>query len=1391
MVTMARNSRSADHDTRRGRLSGGKVLAYGFIAAAVFLATGDRGSTAPPPGIDPLQLLDLQVRPNAIVVLDSSGSMREVTTASGLVNGINNGELVGDDPNSKLRIAKDVIRTVVDNNKEEISFQFGRYTQTSLPVLEREERFYYATTDGAAAALQVNTAGNMPNNPPRIWRETPGHNITIGGVAYYYVVTGQFFNGQTVNTSDGTLNTGDGVVAGSGGRAQVFLRSGTTRVAFTFVGPNFVRGSGGQTCNGFDSLVGLQPCDATQIQLDTISPFLRTEVEYETDGDIVGYAEDAVNPRATYSSENVGDGNDGNGIPEVADLPTTFSTGGAVGIRAVGGTPIINSLRDIRTRYWANGSPGNYWFGQIKPRGAPYQNTFIIFVTDGDDQCGLPDTTDPLLNRRALGAAYQAQLLFDAIDTADAATTAASRVKTFFIAFGGAVGVQRSDWIAWGGSGVRFTAAELVTDNNGTAGAGDDFLRWPNNAAEIQNRRNACTTCVDSFSASDAAALTAALQAVIDQGAGTGTFSASSSVTESIFEFGALANPSPSPSPAAAFDPRNPDTRYRARVPVLLQSTLVMPNFEGHLKAFTGRDTSAPPDGISDVSVEEWDAGNRLLSAYHVEPDLAATPHRFDELHGGATPANIADATSTGAHIRRRIFTSPRNGVFNYDDFDGATFAPATVQQPVALWPPTTSGTNAVAPADDTTEGFFDDEMGIGDNSTPLLTLADLLTRFGACAGAPLPAGHACLNADPAVVLARARREARESILAFTAGARVSPTVAAPLRDASGNLMYVRRAWLLAESTQAVPAVIGPALEARPSLHAGEYTLFRDGPRNTAGQAVDGIDAGFGLRNPDKDGQENPPNATGTARPDLKPPMSVVYYAANDMLHAFRGGPCQASVCSDGKTNTGGEELWGFVPFDLLFKLPDLMRLQTRANHTYMLASSVRFADVFVPDSDGFTVEGRSQTGRWRTVITFGRGIGGKYYTTLDITTPGPYTRGALRANLPILLWSRGNPDTQDGLPASGSNENFRTNDPPGLNDVDNGKADLAEFAKMGETWSVPAIVAVPQLQNFGREFAAFVGSGYSTVSTEGKTFYALDPLTGDVLHSADVADGTGTLTPPCPDPPNTCAPPPNALVANPAAFVPSQLVFGFVGNPGTSQASRIYIGDLHGRIWKWLTGVASPTLIRFRDLGVNQPISTPVGLLSINGRPFLFAETGFDNRVDPPPNFQMWALEDQQSDTDITTDQAVTAFTRDFAGNVGTPPSSIDGFRGTAQPATAFNDQGLGRVFFIGTKFNPPGANCVSSFDSVLFALGAVSGAAVYDLDASGTVGTGDEAVKITGQRVGAVRGARGQLVLDKGLRAETAPAPPPPPGQDTSPLGGEGQVFFAGVKMATGMCR
>ena len=59
-------------------------------------------------------------------------------------------------------------------------------------------------------------------------------------------------------------------------------------------------------------------------------------------------------------------------------------------------------------------------------------------------------------------------------------------------------------------------------------------------------------------------------------------------------------------------------------------------------------------------------------------------------------------------------------------------------------------------------------------------------------------------------------------------------------------------------------------------------------------------------------------------------------------------------------------------------------------DHTFVMASSVRVADIFIPG--GFTLQDNgvnvNYTGRWRTVLFVGRGAGGKFYTAIDVTAP-------------------------------------------------------------------------------------------------------------------------------------------------------------------------------------------------------------------------------------------------------------------------------------------------------------------------------------------------------------------------------------------------------------------
>jgi type IV pilus assembly protein PilY1 len=152
----------------------------------------------------------------------------------------------------------------------------------------------------------------------------------------------------------------------------------------------------------------------------------------------------------------------------------------------------------------------------------------------------------------------------------------------------------------------------------------------------------------------------------------------------------------------------------------------------------------------------------------------------------------------------------------------------------------------------------------------------------------------------------------------------------------------------------------------------------------------------------------------------------IVLVGANDgMLHAF-----QAS---------NGQELWGFIPNDLLDELTQMS--PAVGTHRHWVDGTPVVADVKL-------------SGTWKTIALFGERRGGRYYVALDIsdtTNPG-------------YLWS------------------FTS-------------------TRLGETWSTPVIGKV-KLTGDVTKYVAFVGGGYNTASnnTTGKAFFVIDLETGTKL---------------------------------------------------------------------------------------------------------------------------------------------------------------------------------------------------------------------------------------------------------------------------------------------------
>jgi hypothetical protein len=191
--------------------------------------------------------------------------------------------------------------------------------------------------------------------------------------------------------------------------------------------------------------------------------------------------------------------------------------------------------------------------------------------------------------------------------------------------------------------------------------------------------------------------------------------------------------------------------------------------------------------------------------------------------------------------------------------------------------------------------------------------------------------------------------------------------------------------------------------------------------------------------------------------------------------------------------------------------------------------------------------------------------------------------------------------------------------------------------------------------------------------------------------------------------------------------------------------------------------------------------------------KPFVFGVTGADNRIFDPkavpvvatPPFKMFGIRDDGSSiTDLFASVGTT-------GTIDFP----ERFRGSTQPLVAQVDSANANanvVFFVGTQFNPAGTStlssepCSSSFDSILFAVNAVSGNAAYDLQA-GTID--DRSTTWRGQKVQNITSRNDKVVLDTGLNAGGAPAPPPPPTAQNSTAGAS--VFTNAVRYGSPVCR
>jgi hypothetical protein len=557
-------------------------------------------------------------------------------------------------------------------------------------------------------------------------------------------------------------------------------------------------------------------------------------------------------------------------------------------------------------------------------------------------------------------------------------------------------------------------------------------------------------------------------------------------------------------------------------------------------------------------------------------------------------------------------------------------------------------------------------------------------------------------------------KRGQTNLLPFT----TSNVTAAELGVTTGYLNTIDGVGALT-ANDARDMVVGVVRGYRLSKHATTGTLYRpDGTINFStlgknGQPTwklfDAIAApavvGSPPRSPDFDPPQNHADKYGVGGSaagegfywDHFNRRTMVYLPTNGgMLHGF-----------DGET---GAEVFSYIPDDVMGLAPgevvgsrdllaDFVALVVAenngiANHQFTMSGAPTVKDAFLRSDFGGDND-------WHTVLTFGRGRGGRFLSALDITDP---------AN-PLLRFNTGN---REGITES-------------------------LLDGIGETWSTPVmgnVQTVNPTSNPDRadQWLAFFGGGYgcNNNAQEGQYLFALRLENGSVYHRAAVTS----------DP--TAAIPYNAVVAMPTLYNPHQQDVG----DSKDYITRAYVGDIQGVIWKLITTDLNPnnwTIRKFAEVGKNQPITVPVALMDDrnNQQVYVMVGTGGDLRASSANNlFKFVTLIDRDLDGANTTQYPLGSspfWSKDLKPLERTyvAPVTIGSLEHTAVPL----------VFFAASEPGFDTSTCTGFFNSTLYALGLVSGQAEVDLDGGGP----DEGVAIADSKITGLYARDGHLYVSK----------------------------------------
>jgi type IV pilus assembly protein PilY1 len=246
-----------------------------------------------------------------------------------------------------------------------------------------------------------------------------------------------------------------------------------------------------------------------------------------------------------------------------------------------------------------------------------------------------------------------------------------------------------------------------------------------------------------------------------------------------------------------------------------------------------------------------------------------------------------------------------------------------------------------------------------------------------------------------------------------------------------------------------------------------------------------------------------------------------VLVGGNDgMIHAFNAGNDTVVNNIHSFDNGTGDEMWAFIPPDML---PKLIRYVIGERHELLVDGTAMVRDIWVDGSGSTAADHQKQYDEYHTVAIIGEREGGRHWTGLEVTDPMN----------PRFLWLTEPPGTTEDLKAGGSWSDLGPAPAP--------IGAIAEYDASG-SFSVNGSRA--------RERYVFAaGGGYDPAYLRGRSFHVFDAWTGQEVWRYARADSSGSS-----DPRNSLYP-----IAAPVSLLDTT---------GNGIFDTAVVGDVHGQVW-------------------------------------------------------------------------------------------------------------------------------------------------------------------------------------------------------------------------------